>query len=471
MASPRANGTLRDDIWSYVVARKPLHRPAGTLASRVTSVDIKLAYSRSTDQFVTFVLPDCNANPEGIPTVHNTYCESNLTQQAAKCYLGNQSQDNIVVWLPPDVWDDTSGDWVASDSWLTEDRRKLTAALSDMNSVSNLYRASTADSICVADETLTYCGPDTDRPVPVDSYVNLNDTGRELYQALEGDVSQFARGANAPTAVWTPSLVPTGKVGLARSLTDLVDGLDSVLVPRFRKVPTVTSVIEFQRQLESPVVLKDPFGTWGTGVVGITPNEDVVAQIRERERAVAAHRDWTDFSLLSSDDETFAFSSRNQPVSYGIAEEALTGQVSRGPHQYEIVSVPPEIHPLDRRAPIDFVTLAFAEPDGTVSTPSTMVRMTGTRSLNGNPRSHNMTDAGITQALNTELEVPYTEQDTFSFNLERYLEELAGRHVSEAEIEATLADAATVALAARNLSAFRAEHQISTKNTIVTNHS
>jgi len=434
---------------------RPSSRPAGTWASRVTSIDVKLAYDRTADRFVAFALSDCNANPEGIPFVHDRFVRPDLTVLSARSYLGPRSGD-IAVWLPSEVWNEDDG-WLAPDSWLTRDRRALFEAFDGLDRDCTPYRASSRQSIRVDGSELVYTGPDADGSVRLDGYVNLDDTGTGLCACLGADVSRFARGTNSPSGVWTPALRPTGKPGLSRSLADLSEQYRRVLVPESARVETVSELTDFRKRCGSPVVLKDPFGTWGTGVVEIRPGQDPVEPIRAKERAVREHRGWSDFRLLRSDDERLEFTSRGTRVEYGQAAEAITGHVAHDGHRYDVVAVPADVHPLSRTSPVDFVSLVLAGPAGQLRTPSTAVRVSSKPALNGNPRFRFIEDGSLERVMTEELNVPLPGNGSFAFHLGEHLADLADRPVDVSEIRPALRDAAELALAARNLSAFRAE--------------
>lgn len=425
---------------------RPDNRPLETWPSRVTSLDIKLAYNRESDAFVAFILSDCNANPEGIPTVHDKNSKKDITKQAAKSYAADIKEGPVVVWLPGEVWNEEQGEWQNETSWLTRDRQLLVEAI----------RKET-------DNDITLCSPTPsgkNKKIRNKYYINLNDSGDKLSYALDRSVRLFSNGANAPSAVWTLSLPQTSKVGIADALDELV-GAGRVCFPEYRRVTNIKEINSFRNEVSTDIVIKDPFGTWGTGVVGVSVRENAYSKLKEKEKRVKNKRNKPLFSLVN-EDGGLRFNSRGSLVKYGIVESAISGEITQRGGQYEVISVPSVDHPLSTPSPVDFVQLVLAQPDGTLATPSCMVRVSGKTQINGNPSFKYINDIPIKKAMSKTINIPHPNKKSvsFEFNLRKTLEQIAERSVSESEINDIFTDTAEIGLAARNLSAFQAENQI-----------
>jgi hypothetical protein len=334
--------------------------------------------------------------------------------------------------------------------------------ISDEPNIDTVYCCSSIDSISVYNRSLYYTGPAADNKILVDGYVNLNDTGQRLLEALSGRISLLSQGVNAPSGVWTSSLVSTGKVGIARSISELIERFERVRMPEFRRVDSIQALNQFRDDMGKSVVLKDPFGTWGTGVVGIGLTDCAIEAIRNKEEQVRSTRDWDEFQLINATEGSFAFDSRNRLISYGIVETTLSGSINQNGNEFTVVSVPAEMHPMCTKSPIDFVALAYAEPNEGFSAPSTMVRVSGKAGINGNTQFKYINDASIENAMEEPIEIPHPSRKnkTFEFDLRMHLENIAGRHVTTSEISSAFQSGAELGLAARNLSAFRAEQKL-----------
>lgn len=454
--------SFRDQVQRKLKNNRPGDRPSHTWASRVASVDLKLAYKTNTDQFISFIHSDCNANPEGISSVHDYHTESDLLGDVVESYLPERCGSRFIIWLSSNVWNNKEGKWRNETSWLTKDRQSIVRAIEKKSSVADIYRCSSSDSISIHDGTLNYTGPDVSNKVVVDGYINLSDTGERLLESLGGRVSLLSRGVNSPSGVWTPSLPSTSKVGLARSMYDLLSCFEDVRMPEFQRVDSIQDLNQFREDLGKPVVLKDPFGTWGTGVVNINLTDRAVEVIQAKQEEVRTTRGWNEFQLINAQSESFAFNSRGHSVPYGIAERALSGSINRKDDSFVIVSVPSTVHPLDTASPIDFVTLACVDSDGYFSAPSTMMRVSGKAGINGNSQYRYVNDISLDSAMQGSLKIPHPRDPNteFIFNLREHLEDIAGRTVTVSEISSVLQDGAELGLSARNLSSFRAERNL-----------
>jgi hypothetical protein len=385
-----------------------------------------------------------------------------LGKKAARSYIGNASGSKFLIWLPSNTWDDTKAKWCNENSWLTEDRKALVELILDEPSIDTVYCCSSVGSISVHNKSLYYTGPATDDKIPVDGYINLNDTGQRLLEALSGRIGLLSQGVNAPSGVWTSSLVSTSKVGIARSIFELIEQFERVRMPEFRRVDSIQDLNQFRDDTGKSVVLKDPFGTWGTGVVGIGLTDCAIEAIRNKEEQVRSTRECDEFQLINTTEGSFVFDSRNCSVSYGIVETTLSGSINQNGNEFNVVSVPAEVHPMCTKSPIDFVTLAYAEPNEGFSAPSTMMRVSGKAGINGNTQFKYINDTSIKNAMEKPIKIPHPSRKnkTFEFDLRMHLENIAGRHVTTSEISSAFQSGAELGLAARNLRAFRTEQKL-----------
>lgn len=430
-------------VLADVLADAPPERTDGTWPSTVTSVDVKLAYDGDGDRFVAVLVGDVNANPEGIALVHGTR-DGGVVASAVDAYLSNVAGTDlrIVATLSPGALD-SAGNW-RDETWLTRDRRALVEALVSDDRVATLDRAVSAH-LAVEDGALVLPGVDAS----YDGYVNLDDTGTALLAGFQGDVTAMSEGANAPTAVWTPELASTGKDELLTDAASVAERVGGVRTPRHRRVRTIGDLESFRRTVEGPVVLKGPFGTHGDEVVTIPPGADVAERVDQEERRIRQLRNWPEFSIR--DGQRFVFRHPDRaPVGYGLVEEGIDGEMG----DFQVVD-----HVWDgQRCPLDFVPLAVRSGDG-VAVPSVLVRASSRTDLNANTSSRYTTFEPLEKCLAGAVPVDHPDADVH-LDLRAELEAVAGRPVELAELRGLMERAGTVALAARNRSALRAEQTL-----------
>lgn len=441
---------------------RPPDRADGTLPSVLTSVDLKLTYDETEDQFRPFIIGDINANPEGI-AVHNEKITKDLPELIASQFISNiqGSGLRIVVSLPEKVYSKNDSSWKDTDSWLTQDKRLIVQALQQLSRIERVYLTADAAGISSTEQEIEYTPPHG-RPHPIDGYVNLYDLGESLGDALESDPAVYSLGANAPTAVWNPYHPWTNKIGLLRTTSEVLVGSSEVQIPRFQKVHSVDGIESFAQAIGRPVVLKGPYGTWGDEVVTIKSPEKVEQRIVEKERVVQDKRGWSSFSMLNLSTGEMEFKSRSgeiPPLSYGYVEEAITGEFERNGHQYDTVEVIYGGSHESNNCPIDFVPLITRGDDSKTSIPSIILRIAGRSKLNANSNSEFVTYASLREAFEEPVMVN-TLNSRIEFNLRSTLENIADRTVEFSEIREALNLAGSVAFTARNLSAYAAEEQL-----------
>lgn len=447
---------------------QPNTRQERTLANTVTSLDIKLAYSYSEDKFVSFIIGDINANPEGITTIHEKRTDSqDVTTSTIEAYLHNlyiidEPQFKIVVSLPSSVY---QGEWVNKDRWLTHDKKQLVDALRAHPDVEQVLLSKEGTQIHTRMGELYY-KISSDASTRVDGYVNLNDIGTSLRETFAEEVSVYQFGSNAPSGVWDPQLYWTSKVAMLQKASEIVDDCPRVHLPWFQKVKTLNDIDKSRKQAGGDVVLKGPFGTHGDEVItindGISPHQSIQA----KETEIRNLKNRPGFELYNETNEQFSFnarSPRSPDLEYGHVEQAIQGTFERSGKRYRTVEVPANVHPDDVSSPIDLLPLVVSDPktETLATVPSILLRVSDASSLNANKSSKHMDFYSLKQVWGNELQLP---SQTAAFNFRNHLEQIANRSVSLTEVKTTLQTAATAGLTTRNISAFVSEQKLSHYN-------
>jgi hypothetical protein len=460
---PPSQNQVSDYLETVLRVARPEERTDGTLPSVITSVDVKLTYDRSTDRFCPFIIGDINANPGGI-YVHDNTSDLDILSLVAERFISNIDGQgiDIVVSLPAQTYDSVTDSWQNEGSWVTRDKKYIVNALQSLSRTDRIYLTSDADNITTSGQDIQY-EPSHGQQRTVDGYVNLYDLGEALGEGLNEDIEMFSAGANAPSAVWNPQYPWTNKIGLLEKTAQVIVGMPAVKMPRFQKVQSTDGVAEFFQAIDSPVVLKGPYGTWGDEVIPIRSEDSIERRILEQERIVQNRRGWPEFSILDLETGELQFRSRSgrvPPISYGHVEEAIEDEFIRDGRIYDVVDIPAEESPEKKSLPIDFVPLVIRdESDTGVTVPSIMLRIAGEPILNANSNSNNMDLLSLEEAFHGHVGATTTNTE-FSFNLKELLEMIAGRTVTIGEIQSVLELAGRVAFTARNLSAYSVESAI-----------
>lgn len=427
-----------DDAWmdmaSYLEQERPAERLEGTLPSRVTSADVKLAYDRENDAIVSCIVGDVNANPEGIVGVHDRWYDG-ARDSVTDAFIGNvEEPEEIAVSLPAAVYD---GD---APSWLQKGKEALYEAVDER--VETTYKLRDGAPLEITDDGDLEVDGES-----LDGYVNLNDTGEGLDNALEGDIEAMSTGANAPSATWNAYRPATNKVGLLNAAADL-EAYTDVVFPGFTTVDDQDELIEYHTEHGEDVIFKVPNGTHGDQVVAIEADQSVEDRLTEEVNRVRNKGNRSEsFSLT---DESDNFITRDGTQTQGLVEDAVAGVYEKAGHTYDIFDFEDQ--------PVDMIPLVVANEDNEPETVSMAVRASYGTNLNANRGSHNFGLYSIDDAWTGDATVE-TEAGEEVFDLADELESLAGRPVEYEEVTGAMNAAGEAALAIRNLSAFRAEKQ------------
>ncbi|MCJ7428882.1 MAG: hypothetical protein MUP66_00655 [Candidatus Nanohaloarchaeota archaeon QJJ-5] len=423
-----------NDMRTYLEQERPETRLDGTLPSRVTSADVKLAYDQENDAIVPFIVGDVNANPEGIAGLHDRWYDGAL-DSAADAFLGNTDDpDEVAVSLPAAVYD---GD---APSWLQKGKEALYEAVDER--VETTYKLRDGAPLEVNEE-----GELEVEGQSLDGYVNLNDTGEGLDNALGGDITAMSNGANAPSAAWNAYRPSTNKVGLLQAAADL-DDYTEVMFPGFTTVDTVDELAAYHEDTAKDVIFKVPNGTHGDQVVAIESDQDVYDRLREEVERVRDKGNRSDSFALTDADGRFI--TRDGTETQGLIEDAVAGVYEQDDRHFEIFDF--------EEQPVDFVPLVVANEDNEPETVSMTVRASYGTNLNANRGSHNFGLYSVDEAWNGDATVE-TDEGEEVFDLAEELATLADRPVEYEEVRTAMDDAGAAALAIRNLSAFRAERE------------
>lgn len=440
-----------DSLFQSLTESRPAERLDRTWPSVVTSVDMKLAYDARTDRFRPVVLGDINANPEGIALVHDQNPTNNVLHKVATAYVSNIEGDNIniVIFLPNDVFGGKDRSWKNEESWLTRDKQKLVDAISALERVNNVYLSVDGDRLEINDEDMRFAKQE------VDGYVNLNDSGERVLQSLQYEIESISKGANAPTAVWTPSLDKTGKAGLLEALSTLSERAPNVFVPKHRRIQNFQDGVEFRAHLNNGIVIKGPFGTYGDEVITVRKDEDIAQRIEEEENRVRSKRGNT-FTLFDWEQGIFSFSSWEADTNYAVAEEMISNTFQRNGRSLKVV----DIKHGSKRYPVDFVPLVVRTGSGP-GVPSILVRLSGKDNLNANLGAKYTQLVSLEEALMGDVSFPGHNRK--KVKIANQLARIAGRNVSLKELENAIQKGAYLAFASRNLAAFWAERSLEQK--------
>lgn len=426
-----------DESWTamatYLEQERPDERVDGTLPSRVTSADVKLAYDTDNDTIVPFIVGDVNANPEGIAGVHDRWYDGAL-DTVTDAYLGNvEDQETVAVSLPAAVYD---GD---APTWLQKGKEALYEAVDER--IDTTYKLRDGVPLEADDGDLSV------EDEVIDGYVNLNDTGEGLDNALGGDIEAFSYGANAPSATWNAYRPATNKVGLLEAAADLEEHTD-VVFPDFVTLDNLEELVAYHEEHEEDVIFKVPNGTHGDQVVAIEADEGVFDRITEEVERVRDKGNRSDSFSLTDEDGTFI--TRDGTETQGLVEDAIAGTYEKDGTTYEIFDFEDQ--------PVDFIPLVAADEDNEPETVSIGVRASYGTNLNANRGSHNFGLYSVDQAWDGDASVE-TDDGEITFDLQEELETMIGRPVEYDEVTGAMDAAGEAALAIRNLSAFRAENQ------------
>lgn len=459
-----------EDIKSYLETvlseTRVKDRPEETLASTVTSTDVKLAYDNTDDRFVSFLLGDINANPEGI-LVHDEKSSKDILQRTARAYLSNiNKKETVVVNLPGEVYNVEADEWRNLNRWLTQDKKSITDEIQNQSS-GRIYK--TVDGAGIGISTNGSLKYDGDR---IDGYVNLDDRGQELINRFDDNVQGMSKGSNAPAGVWNTDYFWSGKLGLLYILSDISNEIECVHIPDFIRLNELSDAGPFIRKTDRGGVLKGPYGTWGDEIVPIDKKRIngnrnskslinyIDKKVRKKEMEVRNKRGYNEFSLLNQQDGTISISNENREASYGLIEEIIAGEIYKNNHRYEIISLPKRCHPNNKTTPIDFIPLTLRwDVDEGMSVPSVMVRMSAKDDLNANADNSFISYESIETTLRGEVaQADQIEQiPEFTFDLRAHLETVAGRRVESEEIIRPIRTAGLIAQTVRNVSANKIE--------------
>lgn len=443
-----------ESVFNTLQSEWPTKRPTGTLPSRVTSVDAKLCYNQSKDTFCSFLLGDINANPGGIQDRSNK-CKRDIENFVSDSFISNIPGDNlhIAVILPAEVYDDCADQWVSPSSWYTRDRRAIVRALDTHERVSSIVHVTDCSRLSHKSGTLTIT--DRSKNGPVSGYVNLDDTGLALSDALGNDVEMMSKGANAPTAVWNPRFNETGKHNLLRTAMDYTSDIANVRVPRFKRVESLIELKQFHEDV-GDIILKSPFGTHGNEVVPIRENELPLHRIEAAEARVRDAIGHPEFQIYDETEDAFVFNARGWESGHGIVEEAITGKIRREKYSFEVL----ELDVANSTYPVDFVPLAVCRGDGQSEIPSIMVRTSTVDSLNANLHSKSMMLEALPVAFNNEMDIRVDGKTLQTTNIQQEAEQIAQRPVSIEELRQPLQQAGQLALLVRNQTALQIEQTL-----------